>query len=208
MKIDLSVNHFQELVKKSYSLDHIYLLSLLNAEEDIEDMIAGSIKIDNLYQALIRKGLITTENKLTLQGKQILGFLETEEETKIVKVKVPDDTFDMFWKAFPGTDSFNHRGKQFNGSRALRTAKEQCKTKFKAILNEGEYTAKELTEALEYDVLQKKESSVKTGTNKLSFLQNSLTYLNQRSFEPFIELIKEGATISTSKEQVIGSTDI
>jgi hypothetical protein len=41
-------------------------------------------------------------------------------------------------------------------------------------------------------VLQKKESSLKNSTNKLTYMQNSLTYLNQRSFEPFIELIKEG----------------
>jgi hypothetical protein len=36
-------------------------------------------------------------------------------------------------------------------------------------------------------------------------MQNSLTYLNQRSFEPFIELIKEGHKIEETKSN---STDI
>jgi hypothetical protein len=74
-------------------------------------------------------------------------------------------------------------------------------------LEEGEYTLEELVEALRFDVLQKKENSVKTNTNKLTYMQNSLTYLNQRSFEPFIELIKEGVKIQES-ETPVGGTDI
>jgi hypothetical protein len=54
---------------------------------------------------------------------------------------------------------------------------------------EGDYTEAQLISALEYDVLQKKERSVQSKTNKLTYMQNSLTYLNQRSFEPFIELM-------------------
>jgi len=38
-------------------------------------------------------------------------------------------------------------------------------------------------------------------------MQNSLTYLNQRSFEPFIELIKEGKKVISAPEQ-LNSTDI
>jgi hypothetical protein len=38
-------------------------------------------------------------------------------------------------------------------------------------------------------------------------MQNSLTYLNQRSFEPFIELIREGKTIE-EKPIIKGGTDI
>jgi hypothetical protein len=38
-------------------------------------------------------------------------------------------------------------------------------------------------------------------------MQNSLTYLNQRSFEPFIELLKEGYTVE-DKAPTNGGTDI
>jgi hypothetical protein len=56
-------------------------------------------------------------------------------------------------------------------------------------------------------VLQKKENSVKQRSNKLTYLQNSATYLNQRSFEPFIELIKEGVKVEEAHKP-IGGTDI
>ena len=79
--------------------------------------------------------------------------------------------------------------------------------KFDKILIEGEYSVQELINALEYDVLMKKENSVKTGNNKLSYMQNSLTYLNQRSFESFIELIREGKAEKEEK-QIGGAIDI
>jgi len=56
-------------------------------------------------------------------------------------------------------------------------------------------------------VAQKKENSVKTGTNRLSYMQNSFTYLNQRSFEPFIELIKEGGKVEET-DKPVGGTDV
>jgi hypothetical protein len=76
--------------------------------------------------------------------------------------------------------------------------------KYNSTLGEGDYTAKELMAALEYEILQKKENSIKTKTNRLTFMQNSLTYLNQRSFEPFIELIRDGKTIKESAEPIKG----
>jgi len=57
-----------------------------------------------------------------------------------------------------------------------------------------------MVEALKYDVMSKKEASIKEGTNKLKYMQNSLTYLNQRSFEGFIELIKKGNKITDSTQ--------
>jgi hypothetical protein len=89
----------------------------------------------------------------------------------------------------------------------MRVKKDDCKVKLYAILAEGEYTIKEMIAALEYEVLQKKENSVKTKTNRLTFMQNSLTYLNQRTFEPFIELIREGKTV-VEEPIVRGGTDI
>jgi hypothetical protein len=79
--------------------------------------------------------------------------------------------------------------------------------KFDKILEEGEYTAKDLIDSLNLDVLQKKENSVKTGTNRLTYMQNSLTYLNQRSFEPFIDLLKENYNVE-DKAPTNGGTDI
>jgi len=174
---------------------------------DIADMLNGSIKISNIYQSLVRKGLITDDgSELTLIGKDLLEFIETPMVNKFVKKKVDTLEFEQWWKAFPGTDTFTHKDRTFSGSRSLRQNKEGCKLKFDKILLEGEYTAEDLIKALEYDVLQKKENSIKQKANKLTYMQNSLTYLNQRSFEPFIELIKQGRQISEAQET--GGTDI
>ena len=203
----VTLSHFEELIKKSYSLDVVFLLKTINEGISVIELCNSSAKICNMMQTLVRKGLITKENKLTTQGLDLLKFMESEQPIKIVKATAANVQFEEWWKAYPGTDTFTHKGKRFSGSRSLRQNKEECKIRFDKILLEGEYTVSQLIEALQFDVLQKKENSVKTGANKLTYMQNSLTYLNQRSFEPFIELIKEGAKIDEAPKTA-GGTDI
>ena len=208
MNLKITPYHFEELIKKSYSLDVIYLLKLIEQQMDVQPLCEGSMKIAALYQTLIRKGLISTsDEKITTEGTELLKFIESKEATKIVKRKPATTEFEEWWKAYPGTDTFTHKGKKFTGARSLRQNKDECRLRFDKILLEGEYTAAQMIEALEFDVLQKKENSVKTGTNRLSFMQNSFTYLNQRSFEPFIELIKEGGKVEET-DKPVGGTDI
>lgn len=208
INLKLTPYHFEELIKKSYSLDIIFLLKLIEQQFDISPLCEGSVKISALHQSLVRKGLITeTEDKLTTAGQDLLVFIDTKESKKIVKKKPATTEFEEWWETYPGTDTFTHKGKKFTGSRGLKRDKDECRIRFDKILLEGEYTAAQLIEALKFDVLQKKENSVKTGTNKLSFMQNSSTYLNQRSYEPFIDLIKEGAKIDEAPK-IIGGTDI
>jgi hypothetical protein len=210
-RLDLTFSHFEQLLKKGYSLDTIFLLKIIQKEKcNIRDMCAEDPKLAALYQGLVRKGLISEDCNILIEGKSILKFLSTpiEESGTLEKRKpIQDDRFNLWWSAYPGTDTFVHKGKSFSGSRNLKAGKDDCKLKLNKILEEGEYTLEELVEALRFDVLQKKENSVKTNTNKLTYMQNSLTYLNQRSFEPFIELIKEGVKIQES-ETSVGGTDI
>jgi len=208
MNLKVTPYHFEELIKKSYSLDLIFLLKLIEEQFDIQPLCNNSMKIAALHQSLVRKGLITeTEDKLTTLGIDLLQFIKSEESTKIVKKKPVTTEFEEWWKEYPGTDTFVYKGKKFTGSRSLRRDKDECRLRFDKILLEGEYTATQLIEALKFDVLQKKENSVKTGTNRLAYMQSSNTYLNQRSYEPFIELIKEGAKIEEAPK-VVGGTDI
>jgi hypothetical protein len=177
-------------------MDMLILLKLVEDGHILSEICKDNIKLEIIHQGLIRKGLVTTDNKLTLAAKNILKFLqEKAPKEKLTKNKPNPSEFDRWWKAFPGTDIFNHNGKAFKGTRTLKKDQENCRLKFNAILAEGEYTADELIKALEYDVLNKKENSVKTGENKLKYLQNALTYLNQRSYEPYVELVKEGIVI-------------
>jgi hypothetical protein len=208
MNLKITPYHFEELIKKSYSLDVIYLLKLVEQKFDVQPLCEGSMKIAALYQTLIRKGLISnTDEKITTVGEELLKFMETKEATKIIKRKPATTEFEEWWKAYPGTDTFTHKGKKFTGTRGLKQNRDECRLKFDKILLEGEYTAAQLIEALEFEVAQKKENSIKTGTNRLSYMQNSFTYLNQRSYEPFIELIKEGGKVEET-DKPVGGTDI
>jgi hypothetical protein len=196
MKLNITHYHFEQIYKAGYTIDIIYLLKLVEEGFDVTSLCEDP-KISVLCQTVRRKGLLTEEFKMTTVGKAILGFLDEEgtPEKKFVKKKATSESFDLWWKAYPGTDTFTHSGKDFTGTRSLRAKRDDCKTKLNSILAEGEYTIEEMIAALEYEVLQKKENSVKTKTNKLSYMQNTLTYLNQRTFEPFIELIRDGKKI-------------
>ena len=207
MKLQVTPGNFQELIKRSYSLDHIYLLTLIEQQFDIQPLCDGSMKVAALLSGLIRKGMVTDDDRITTLGIELLAFVGSKEDKKLIKRKPSTTEFEDWWKAFPGTDTFTYKGQKFTGSRSLRAAKDDCRLKFDKILLEGEYTAALLIEALNYDVLQKKEVSAAQKANKLTYMQNSLTYLNQRSYEPFIELIQEGVKLTTTSE-IKGSTDI
>lgn len=207
MQLQVTPFHFEEFIKKGYSLDQIYLLKLIENQFDITLLCENSMKIAALYQSLERKGLITNDDCITLIGQTLLDFMHTEETTKLIKRKPANTEFEEWWGTYPGTDTFTYKDKPFVGSRSLRQDKVNCRLKFDKILIEGDYTAKQLILALAYDVLQKKENSIRSNTNKLTFMQNSLTYLNQRSYEPFIELIQDGTKIIEATK-IIGGTDI
>jgi hypothetical protein len=208
MNVKLTLFHFTELQRNGFNLDMIFLLKLAEEGHDLVSLCEGNAKLEIICQGVYRKGLISQDHKITRIGKNVLEFLKQEApKDKIVKNKSVNEDFEKWWKAYPGTDTFEYKGKKFAGSRSLRSDKENCKTRFNSIIVEGEYSVDDLIAALEFDITQKKENSLKTGMNKLSFMQNSYTYLNQRSFEPFIELVKEGVKIIESSN-LTGGTDI
>ena len=205
MNLCVTFSHFEELYKNGYTLDMLFILKLAE-EGDVMFLCQDDIKLKTLLQGMIRKGILTENGGVTLSGKAVLEILN-KEEIKPLSRKIPDktDDFERWWKAYPGTDTFTYKGKSFSGTRSMRVKKDDCKLKFTKILNEGEYTADEMVAALQLEVEQKKDNSVKAIENKLKYMQNSLTYLNQRTFEPYIELIKEG---SPSPSIPTGSVDI
>lgn len=193
MKFKITVSHFEHLIKNSYSLDHIYLLKLVEANIDIQSMVDGSMKIAGLYQSLVRKGLISVSTQeITQAGRELLAYVDSEVKEPMKKKKQSSSDFDKWWSAFPSTDNFEYKNKKFMGSRALKRSRDECRIKFNKIIAEGDHTVDQIVDATLLDVFLKKEASVRQGENKLSYLQNSLTYLNQRSFEPFIDMIKTG----------------
>lgn len=209
MKLNVTPQQFEELIKKGYNLDVIFLLKLIDEQFDVSPLCEGSMKIASVYQTLIRKALITKDDeKITTLGKDLLEFMDAKSTGRLIKRKPATTDFEEWWKAYPGTDSFEYKGKKFTGTRAIRKGKDECRLKFDKILLEGEYTAVQLIAALNYELLQKKESSVSTNSNRMTFMQNSVTYLNQRAFEAYIELINDGAKVDIAPQKPTGGTDI
>ena len=209
MKLNVTPEQFEELIKRGYNLDVIFLLKLIDEQFDVSPLCDGSMKVASVYHSLVRKGLITPgDEKLTLVGRDLLEFMNSKSTGKIIRRKPPTTDFEEWWKTYPGTDSFEYKGKTFKGTRALRLYKDDCRLKFDKIMLEGEYTATQLIAALNYEIIQKKENSIATNSNRLTFMQGSSVYLNQRSFEPFIELINDGAKIEIAPQKPQGGTDI
>ena len=186
----------------------MYILNRINNSLDLS-LYEEEPCIRYVYAILIRKELITKDLKITLLGKDLLKYLESDVSTKIIKKKITDTDFDKWWANYPSTDTFKHRGKQYTGSRALRINKPKCKKEFNTIINEGDHNVDKLIEALKYELIQKKNASDKENTNKLSFMQNTLTYLKQRTFEAYLDLISD-TTIknSTNTRAINRGTDV
>jgi hypothetical protein len=148
MKFNVTPSHFEQLLKQSYSLDHIFLLKLVEANIDIQPLTDGSMKIAGLYQSLVRKGLVSdVTQEITQVGRELLTFADSEVKEPMKKLKQKSSDFDAWWNAFPSTDNFEHNGKKFAGSRGLKRNREECRIKFNKILAEGEYTADDIVNA-------------------------------------------------------------
>lgn len=204
MTLTLHPQKFEELIKKSYSLDHIYLMKLIEQEFDISSLCKESMKISALVSGLIRKGMITNDNKLTILGQELLIFVSDKKGKKLPKIKLISEEFDEWWEVFPSSNKFTHKGVSFDATRAFKAKKEDCKLLFTKYINEKTYTANEMIEATKYDVQLRKENSIAKKENQLTYLQNTYTYLYHMSFQGYVDLIKEGVEIVETKKTYDG----
>lgn len=185
---NLTIEGFQQLQTYGIDLNHLFVLECLSEGTDLSKHMTSS-KIAAWKQNLYRKSLITEKGEVTTMAKELLTALASSHSPRdVIKRtrKEVDDQFETWWKTYPSTDMFDHAGKKFGGSRGLRQKKDECRIKFNAILLEGEHSAEDLIRALKREITLKKEQSVKDNENKMKYMQNTATYLNQRTFENFI----------------------
>lgn len=177
---------------------------MLKDEFDVEEFCDDSPKLKGILQSIVRKNLVN-EGRVTLEGEELLQFLSSSKGVKLTKKKPNNDDFSKWWSTYPPVDTFSYRGKSFKGSRALRSRKEDCRVKFNKVLSTGEYTLDELIEALKLEIEQKAENSYKSGDNKMKYMQNSLTYLNQATYDSYIQLVRQG--FKSKKEEEKATTN-
>lgn len=188
MKLNITTEHFIGLLEKGLTLDHIFILKLVEENYDVNPLCEEWERINGLKRGCERKGLITKDGALTIQGKEVLEFISSVKNKRLVKSKIENTDFLEWWEAFPKNNIFSFNNVSFSGSRSMRVKKDECRLKFEAIVSEGEYTPRQIIDALKFDVYNKMMESYKKGDNKLTYIHNSLTYLNQRDYENFIDM--------------------
>ena len=188
--MNIKRSHFEEIINKGYSLDLVYILTLLKNQQDI--VTIKNPKIQAIVNTCYRKGLITENFSLTLEGEELLKFLDSEE-IKFVRKKKEEtkDAFTAWWELYPSTNKFNHNGMSFNATRSFKMKKDGCRQLFNKYINEKKYTAEQIINATKFDINLKKDMSVKKRENQLTYLQNTYTYLYQESFQGFIDILQE-----------------
>lgn len=155
------------------------------------------------YTDLERKGYIkisTEEGKgyefdLRQAGKVLMDdFLNKEtpviQETTTDKKAINNhDKFDEFWENFPTNDQHGI----FRQSRFLRSGKEACKKKYFALLDSG-VNHDDIIKALKYETKMRKDSNNRT--NMMTYMKNSLTWINQKEYEVILESMKDNDSTS------------
>lgn len=192
---NLTIEGFWQLQTNGIDLNNLFVLECLNQGTDIEKHVKGSSKIKAWKQNLYRKSLVTEKGEVTVLGKELLASLISSNPSprEVIKkvTSSTDDAFEKWWKEYPSTDTLNYLNKSFPGSRGLRQKKEECRKKFGEILLEGNYTPDDMIAALKVELMMKMNQSVRDNENKMKYMQNTLTYLNQKTFENFVDLAKD-----------------
>ncbi len=204
-----------EVLKRAFAerlnIDHLFILeAMYHKEYDILDYYdkgyTDERKILN-YQNLERKLFIVPDNLTTYYIISVQGKEFYEELLAISNGNTPisykanntirDTNFEKWWSTYPSTAAWvTEDGKKFISGRSLRSgSKEDNRKAYLKIINEGNYTDEELILCLKYEIDAKKKQSLDTNSNHLQFMKGSLAYLNQRTFENFIEPVRSGDSI-------------
>ena len=205
---NLTIEKFWQLQVNGIDLNNLFVLECFNEGTDIGKHISSS-KIKAWKQNLYRKSLLTESGEVTVLGKELLESLKSP--TRPIGAVIREvgkknmDIFEQWWKSYPSTDAMVYMNKAFPGSRGLKQKKDDCRKKFNDILLEGEYSPEDMIDALKTEILMKMNQSVRDNENKMRYMQNTLTYLNQRTFENFIEIARatRGKQISSGSSSIV-----
>lgn len=161
----------------------------------------------NSYLEIEGKGLIkiiTNENgALTFymreNGKLLIEQFnenpETSKPPQQVEQKLTNNNhkFEEFWLTFPNSDEHGI----FKKTRILKAGKDNCKRKYIEYLTKGsEHT--DIIKALKYEIKLRKD--VNNGQNKMTYMKNSLTWLNSKEFEIILETMDEEISDNSSDD--------
>lgn len=164
----------------------------------------GMLKIKNegelnnqhkhIFSALKRKMWIDDNLKLNIAGLDVLRQLEELEknpkELKSDKIKENfkeeiKEKFEEWWNVYPSTNNFTYRSTHFTGIQSKRIKKEDCFDLFYKLTLKFEPDL--IIRATANHIEIAKLESYNKGQNQITFIPNSLRYLREEIFLPFIK---------------------
>lgn len=218
--LNISKEIIQLLSNKKLTLDQLFFLELIQKEkiDFLSKLLDTTQYKQQVINDLLNKNMIIFENDsytLTENSVELLslydfisdedsGFIAQAIETKPVVVKDKfneqfDDSFNELWNLYPLTDKWEMSGvygntyivHQHTHSRTLKSAKLKIKEKYKFYLkSKDSLKHSDIVLALKYELWFRKLNSTNV-KNGLSFMQNILTWFNQRTFETYFDLYQE-----------------
>lgn len=196
----LTYEKWVKILEQGYDLNIVFLLETIEKGFKIDNRVS---RINSYMQLMRRRGILTEDNNISVEGRKLLEYYRSEEieNLSLLQKEEKDVIFEQWWNAYPATNGFVWEGRKFPSTRSLRAQKDKCYEKFNSILLKGNYTADDLIKALELEVVSKKMSSYKKKTNELTYMHNSLTYLNQDDYMGFVEMIRSGEKVNSSVEK-------
>ncbi len=203
--MNITLEKYIKVLDAGYSLDILYLLKLIKDKVDISREILHP-KLGAIHQMLLRKSLVTSDWGVTLDGTDLLSYLEEDgERPKEIVRRVKAEGFDQWWLVYPSTNMFIYKGKTFPGTQSKRIKKDDCKRIFQKLVNEG-IPAEDIIGATEYHFQVAKDLSFKHGKNEISYIPNSERYIRERMFEPYISMYK--SKVKTTETALSNAVDI
>lgn len=190
-KTNLSFDEFLALYKiysyEKNSLKINYNSDMFNTYLELEgkNLIKVITNEDEILTFHLREGgTELIENFLKLKNKSEIKTENPVETNKEDNKKTNQYSFEEFWMIFPSSDEHGI----YKKTRVLKAAKEACRKKYFNILLEG-VSHKDIIKALKYEIKLRKDGSNKG--NNLTYMKNSLTWLNQKEFEVILETMSD-----------------
>lgn len=185
---------FDSLLKQKIPLECVFLLEMLVDKANVDDE-----SYLPYLQRLQRKGYIDGKQQLTEYGTALYKSLfENVVAVKPKIIAIKNDLFEKWWEIYPATNDFEINGRHFQGSQVKRIQKAECQKMFSVLSNS--YRPEDIIDATAYHINNAKEVSFKKKDNQLTYVTNSLRYLREKYFEPYIEKVKKTNKPTASKE--------
>jgi hypothetical protein len=181
---NISPSNLKEILSAGIDLNCLFLLEHFSKGLNINLFDSQSERVKAWKSTLIRKDLLSEDDKVTNTGYILLGKISGIDISSYSEIiETSEELFEQWWKTYPRNDMMPG----FPPTRTIRVDKQKCQSKFLKIINEGTYSGHDLIRALEREINQRKLTWSIKREQTLTYMKNSLSYLNQRAFEGFID---------------------